>query len=180
MKRLMTITTVAGLLLIAGSTLADGRGQCCEQGGPRMKQRHQMMDRGLGQPGMRGMGRLHEELDLTEEQQKKMETLQEEFRYRMIDSRASLAKARLRVHSLMRSEAPESDLSRAIDELSTIRAQMLKSRLLHHRQMRTLLTPEQREKMDSMRRGRGHGFGPMGVLEESDDDFGPDDDPIEP
>lgn len=183
MKRLMTLTTIAGLLVVAGSALADGRGRCCTGDGPRLERRHRMMDREMGRPGMpgmRGMARLHEELQLTAEQQKKMETMREEFQIKMIDQRAALAKARIRVHRMMRSEASESDLSRAIDELSAVRSDMVKSRLLHHRQMRTVLTPEQRERMDSMRPGRGPGFGMHGDLDDPDDDMGPDDDQFEP
>lgn len=119
-----------------------------------------------GQQGMRGMGRRGnmaglmlmrnaEKIGLTDQQIEQLKTMQEAHRLDMIDARASLEKAEVRVQSLMRDEnAKDQEVLRAIDEVSQARAQIAKKRYLNREECMSLLTAEQQNKLKELREDR--------------------------
>lgn len=179
MKR--TIITLLALMLVVGSAFADpgfpgrggrggGQGICngsgpgsgmgiCDGSGPRG-------GRGGGQ-GFRGHGNgmgfdrghrlmmLADELELTDEQRDRIADMMTEFRMEQIDRRADLQKARLQLRVLkMDDDASEGDVLQQIDKVSQLEATMEKARYQHHEAVMNVLTAEQQDKMDELRKTR--------------------------
>jgi Spy/CpxP family protein refolding chaperone len=115
---------------------------------------------GMG-PGMgagHGAMMLHG-LDLTADQQKKVEAIHERAQRQMIQQQADLRIATMDLQQLMRADSPDkAKIDAQIDRVSQLRAGMQKSHTATLLEVRTLLTPEQRKKFQA---------GPMG--EEEDD-----------
>lgn len=116
------------------------------------------MGRGMGRTGRGGrMGRgargmeLMRELDLTREQRDRLADLRDKQARVAIRARADLATAGLDMRRLMRAENPDrAAINRQIDRMAQLRAEMAKARIAGMLDMRSVLTPEQREKL------RGH------------------------
>ena len=110
---------------------------------------------GMGRPGsmeQRMEFRRHRmermrELDLSKEQQEKIADLREKQAYRAIRMRADLQSARLDLRRLMRAEkADRVAINRQIDRLAQMRAELAKARVGTMLDIRSLLSPEQRER----------------------------------
>ena len=173
------ILTIAAMLLLAGLAAAQMGGNTpgvCDGNGP-----HGMRGRGFDGPGwgmrggmrggqggpmgMMGVLGMADDLELTDAQVDAIQKMGEDFRLQMIDHRAAVEKAELKLRSLQRDNASESAVGSAIDDLSKLRAQGQKMRYAHQQQVRAQLTVEQQQKLDQMRkqrpgRGRGMGNGP--------------------
>ena len=132
-----------------------------------------------GQRGQRGQGRMDGDrgrhmmakLDLSEEQQTAVDALREKGRVSMVANRKEMARLNNQLEGLMLVDSPDSKkvekMVRTIGELKTdMRVQRMDTRL----EIRELLTPEQRDRMMSMRGKKGHngrnfhgdGHGPRG------------------
>lgn len=125
------------------------------------------MGRGRGAgPGMRhgtgrgGMFAALRALDLSDAQRKRVEDLGERHQRRAIQSRADLQTARLDLRKLMRADTPDRRaIETQIDRIAGLRAGLEKDRAGMLLDVRALLTPEQREQLESWREGRGAGRG---------------------
>jgi len=112
-----------------------------------------------------GMGAGHgammlKDLDLTPEQQKKVEIIHEKQARLMVQAQADLRIATMDMQQLMRAEAPDkAKIDAQIDKLAQMRAGMQKSRTATLLEVRALLTPDQLKKCQA---------GPMGDEEEDD------------
>ncbi|HOP07423.1 MAG TPA: hypothetical protein PLF13_09045 [candidate division Zixibacteria bacterium] len=166
------IFTLTALLLLAGIAVAQpggGKAQgICDGSGP-----HGMRGRGMNGPGP-GMGGpggpgggpmgvlgMAGDLELTDTQIEAIQGLMEGFQLQMIDHRAEVQKAEIKLRALERDNASESAVGAAIDELTRLRAQGQKMRYSHQQKVRAQLTADQLKKMDEMRMERP-GFGPGG------------------
>ncbi len=125
----------------------------------------------MAQPGQRGQGCMDgdrgrpmmAQLDLTEEQQTAVDALREKGRAGMIENRKDMARLDNQLEGLMLQDRPDAKkvekMVRRIGDLKTdMRVQRMDTRL----EIRELLTPDQRDRMMSMRahKGRdGHGRG---------------------
>jgi Spy/CpxP family protein refolding chaperone len=99
-------------------------------------------------------------LDLTAEQQKKVDVIHEKQARLMVQAQADLRIAEMDMQQLMRSETPDkAKIDAQIDKLAQLRAGMQKSRTATLLEVRALLTPEQLKKCQA---------GPMGDGEEDD------------
>ncbi|MEO6966161.1 MAG: periplasmic heavy metal sensor [Acidobacteriaceae bacterium] len=105
-----------------------------------------------------------ERVGITAEQAQKIETQTFNFRKAMIDNRATLEVKRLELGQLLSAETPNrSAIDQKLQEISSARLTQSKAMIDFRLDMRAALTPEQRQKMQQMRRDfRHHGFGPQG------------------
>jgi Spy/CpxP family protein refolding chaperone len=183
----VTFTAVLLILLQVSPVIAQGkfgqRRHLYEKSEPKEKQSPSMPGR------LEGMGhllQLADELDLTESQQNQLRELHLKFATEQVDRDAELKKTRIQLHALMTDKsAAESDVLRTIDQMAKVRADQLKSRYLHHREMKGVLTAEQLDQVEQLyrerwkergddkkrdrdREMRGDGFG---FDEDDDEDF---------
>ncbi len=117
-----------------------------------------MLGGGLLRPG----GRLAGELDLTDVQRNKLQTLADDLARKEIRMRADLAIARLDLVTLLRADAPtQSDVDAKVNAVTRLQGDMMKAGLTARLEARKVLTADQRKKMEDLRsqrmRGDGHG-----------------------
>lgn len=129
---------------------------------------------------------LAEELELTEEQQAQLEEQKFAARKSAIETRSKLKLQRLELHKLMRADTPdESKIKSTVEEMGELKTELQLNRVQTKLNMHKILTPEQREKMQSLkrefRRHRGpefrqhrRGHGPFRNFQGNLDDFGDD------
>jgi len=120
---------------------------------------------GMGPPGLRkrmggmrggGMGMALRQLDLTDEQQKKMADIRDRQQRTAIRARADLSIAELDLRKLMRADAPDRRaIESQIEKIGSMRTSMQKSRIGMMFDMRTVLTQEQRDQLKQMRMNGG-------------------------
>jgi Spy/CpxP family protein refolding chaperone len=119
------------------------------------------MGRGFGR-GHRMGPRALEALDLTPPQRERIEALHERQLRTAIQSRADLATAGLDLRKLLRAANPDRRaIDAQIDRMSDLRASLHKARVATMLDVRAVLTPEQREKLETLGPGamrRGAGF----------------------
>jgi Spy/CpxP family protein refolding chaperone len=139
--------------------------------------RGMMMGRGMGMmkgccdddnmgPGM-GMccNLLHcKDLNLTKEQIQKIKDINFVHRSAMIDMKAALEKAQLRMREQMSADSPDKAKAlAAAREINTVKGQMAEARINHIFSLKGVLTAEQLEKVKACRAGGMCGQGPMGM-----------------
>ena len=163
MKNLM-ILTMTLLLLVASTVIAD-------PGGGRGFRNPGMNCDGPGHPGGMGMkaprGRGHDgpgllavadEIGLTDQQSEQLKKLSVEHKTAMVDYGAAVQKANIKLRSLQQDEnASEAAVMSAIDEVSRLKADMQKARYRHRTQVMGLLTDEQKDKLEELRKERREG-----------------------
>jgi Spy/CpxP family protein refolding chaperone len=90
--------------------------------------------------------KFYEELNLTDEQKEKIESLWFEHQRRQVEIGAKLRKAEIELEELLWEDEPDrSAIERKIDEISRYRAELQKSRIEHRLNVARVLTPEQRK-----------------------------------
>lgn len=169
MKRTTIITLIAALMMGGAAAAGPGMSRAggCDFDGP-----HQFGRRGgpgmHGGPGQHGPGpgmllNLSDELELTDDQVDRLESLQTQFGKEMVDKRAAVQKARIELRSLMRDKAATSQVDAAIDKVTQLRAENMKARYRHREQVESVLTDEQLDQLKNMRQmGPRDGDGPRG------------------
>jgi len=149
MKRQISILSILGIMLLSLALLAQpGRGN---RGG-------QWADRGPW---------LDRALDLTEEQQAKMEDLRLQHQKEMIPLQSQIESLRSELHLAMTADKfDKGKVEKIVNDMQKVRTQLQMSRVLHQQAVRELLTPEQRKKFDlhilsrkGPRGGKGFGRG---------------------
>lgn len=176
--RKLTLTTLIALLALASFAVAQpggpGHGKC---GHPGMGPGHgKGMGMGMkdGFPGVRMILMFEDEINLTADQKAKLEQMMVNHRLERIDKKALVKKAQVKLRALMMDEnAPESKVMAAIDEVARLKADMRKMQYRHHQAVRSVLTSDQIDKLQTLRKermercrkpgmGPGHGKG-MGM-----------------
>ena len=119
-------------------------------------------------------------LDLTPEQEKKIEDLRKAHMDKMTAFRDQMMKLQLEMNTLMRD--PKADTMKAeglIDRMSALRAEHQKEAFRHRQSVESVLTPEQLEKLQNFRgrfagrglmpgmRGMGDGYHGRGFMDRS-------------
>jgi Spy/CpxP family protein refolding chaperone len=121
--------------------------------------------RGQGQ-GREMKERLADALELTEDQQTKIEAIHTAQMKESLQFRNQLNEYRARLQSLRTAESADlKAINGTIDDITQVQASMMKTREASHQEVRKVLNEEQRVKFDSMqamrrnRSGRGQGQG---------------------
>jgi Spy/CpxP family protein refolding chaperone len=174
MKKPMKLLLIAGVVsgvVATGLVHAMPGGERCMRGGHEMGKGH-------GRHGMDPEARIErmaDALDLTQEQRSQMRGIVDKSRPQTREVRDRLRDSRKQLHALMQQDqAPEGEIRRLADSQGKAMADMI---VLHTRvqaDIRSLLTPEQRQKMQQ-RFGRQHGFPGMLQEPERQSDAGPAD-----
>jgi len=128
------------------------------------------MGMGPGRGGRHGMGRgmgYLKQLDLTEQQEDRIEAIHDKQRRSAIEIRKNLELAQLDMRKLMRADTPDRRaIETQVDRMSGLRGQLQKSQVNSLLDVRGVLTPEQLQKLEQLRSeggGRGRrGPGPGG------------------
>jgi Spy/CpxP family protein refolding chaperone len=156
----MTVCVVAGGEM-KGCGMKGGKGMAdCSSHGGEMKGCGMKGGMGKGMPGcgMKGpmgsgmadgpkCGPMLKALDLTAEQQKKVDAIHEKQARLMVQAQADIRIAEMDMQQLMRAETPDkAKIDAQIDKLSQLQAGMQKSRTATLFEIRALLTPEQLKK----------------------------------
>ena len=153
MKRTLAVVVVAVLILGVATYLFAQR--------PMMGKGRDWMRMG-GKMGIGNMERFADELELTQEQQDKMQDLRIQSEKDMIDLRAEKEHAQLGLRELFSDmDAKRSDIEKASTKLMDINRKIEKRQLKLMLDMRDVLTPEQREKArdimkEHMKKGMGY------------------------
>lgn len=148
------LVALAFMLVSFGVTSADahGRGQGpCGMGGP---------GQGFGSLGEDGpMPRnFGQSLNLSTEQQQKMQALQFAFVKNTLDTREELGKKRLERKALLESDPVEwKKVDQLTDDIAKLEATMEKEKMRHREKVKKILTPEQLEKFNTMSCPQGQG-----------------------
>ncbi|MEW5995441.1 MAG: hypothetical protein AB1744_13745 [Candidatus Zixiibacteriota bacterium] len=174
MKKLAIVVGVLTAVLIAAA-MADpawaGRGKCSQ---PGFHEGHGAGDgpgcghgeapgkcRGDGPPGIGMLLRLADEINLTENQQQQLRQMQVQFATEKVDKQAELEKTRIKLRALMADEkALESDIMMAIDRTAQLKADLQKMRYRRHKQVRSLLTEQQVDKLKQLHQEKMQQQGP--------------------
>jgi len=112
--------------------------------------------RGMG--GMRGgaMGMAFRQLDLSDEQKKRMADIRDRQQRTAIRARADMSIAELDLRKLMRADTPDRRaIESQIEKIGSMRTSMQKSRVGTMFDMRTVLTQEQRDQLKQWRNNGG-------------------------
>lgn len=99
--------------------------------------------------------------DLTEDQEAKILKLRNEHLRKAEIKRAEIGEKQARLNSLRVAETQDANaIDKNIDELASMRASLMKDREAHRREVKALLTDEQKVWFDANTgQGRGRGFG---------------------
>lgn len=175
------LSLLLGVLLLSALLIVPAMAQDDDQPAPQADQPGFGMGPGMGMGHGMGMGRgmgmgmrqnWADQLDLTDAQKDQMRELRFKHQKEMIKQRADLRVARLELQELIRSDADRGTINSKIDEIGKLETSMEKARVANRLDMRSILTPEQREKIKDrpmMGRGmRGDGGGPRGMRNDCD------------
>lgn len=102
----------------------------------------------------RKMKRMVEELNLTEEQQKKIKAIQENQKDDFIAKKKAAHQARRALKDAMQGDATDDDLRKLYDASQKAKADFSKTRFEQVLSIRAVLTPEQKKKFKGFRRHR--------------------------
>ena len=153
MKRILVFTVIA--LVLAGSIVYAGHGR---RGGGFADPGCGMHEgRGMGMHGGKGMGlnmllQHADEIGLDEKQQAQISGMMEEFAMERIDREAELEKAQIQLRHLQMNDGAESEVLAMIDKVGALKTEMRKMQYSHHEAIKALLTEEQLDKLQELRK----------------------------
>lgn len=152
MRNLKRKTSILGLVLLLSMAISaqpygNKNSKCqgqktnnCDQGQQKFKKHERMVTY----------------LELTEEQQTKMEAQRLAVQKTMLPLKNELNEKKARMRTLSSTEnADMKAINSLIDDMGTIKTKMAKIRAEHHQEVRKMLTEEQRIKFDSNAGNRG-------------------------
>lgn len=160
MKKGLAIGLALALLvpvLVMAQHDCKQRGPCCS-GSSFDAARHEFKQQ-LGESGFhkKSMGIRHllavgDKINLTDDQQAKLEQMMIEFKLQSIDMKAEIQKAKVAMHAMKRKDAAEADVMRAIDDMARMKAEMQKMQYKHHLQAKAVLTDNQIDQLKQLRK----------------------------
>jgi Spy/CpxP family protein refolding chaperone len=170
MKKMIVAVLAVAVLATSGIAMAQGWGR-----GPGMGMGYGPCSSGYGPQGF-GPGTPMAGLNLTPEQNQKMNAMREGFFKETIPLRNDLMAKQLEMRTLWSQTTPDQEKILAKQkEINALRAQMQEKATKHRLEMRQILTPDQQAKLQDfpgglgmmgpghgMRGGRGSGMGPGG------------------
>ena len=150
MKIKLLILPLAAMLIISTAQVMGAQPDCDFGPGPGCGD-----GPGFGFGHRMGILKWAEELELTPEQVKKIETVRLEMAKATIELRNQLELKQLELRELISADQPDRKRIEAkIDEIAPLRTALLKKHIEHRLAMKDVLTSEQRAKLETM-----HGSG---------------------
>jgi len=149
---LSKLSILAILLVLSGSAFAQ-RGQR-NQRVPADKARMAMKE---------GRTRIEAVLDLSDEQKEEMRSLRADHQKEMRYQHSLINEKNARLRTLM--SAPEHDkdaIEMVIDDISGLKGELMKKQIANKEEMKSILSPEQLEKIESLGFGNGRRQGLRG------------------
>ncbi|TFH59700.1 MAG: periplasmic heavy metal sensor [Candidatus Zixiibacteriota bacterium] len=122
------------------------------------------MGHGMGMGKRMGMPGMADELELSKDQRKQLEDLRFAFRKGMIPVRAQLQVLKLDLQKMIRDDAKAGEIDAQIDQIGKLRTEIQKQGVKHRMAMKSVLTPEQRDKLSD--RSCRMGGGKKGVMKD--------------
>jgi periplasmic protein CpxP/Spy len=149
---------IAGVAL-AASGWAQGPGPMESGPGGGAGMHRPPFERAFGGNGFQGRWwnnpRVIEKLKLTDDQRKQFDQILLEHRESLIDLRANLEKAELKLEPLVRDDQPnETAILAQIDKVAQARAELEKANARYLLALRSKLTPDQWKQVQAFRQGR--------------------------
>ena len=145
MKLLLIATVITGAVA-AGVVYAMPGGDGCQRGGQHLGMGH----RGQGMDDERHIDRMADALDMTKEQRTRARGIIDKSRPGTRELQDRLQDNRKQLHALMQQEAaPEKEVRRLADIQGKAIADMIVQRTKVQADIRSILTPEQRQKMQT-------------------------------
>ena len=156
MRKMIVAVLAVALLAVAGVAMAQGWGRGSEMGyGPGM---------GHGPGYGHGMG-WGAGLNLTPEQNQKMQALRESFFKETLPLRNEMGIKQLELRTLWAQTNPDQDKILAKQkEVNALREKLQEKSTLHRLEMRKVLTPEQQAQIATYGPGFGRGHGMKGGM----------------
>lgn len=112
-----------------------------------------------------GKNRMHEMLNLSEEQKTKIDALQSDHLKEMIQLKNKLNELEAKKQTLSTEDKVDMKaINSNIDEISNVQNKIMKKNAEHHQSIRELLTDEQRVKFDSYKHHRNFDHGMNRVM----------------
>jgi len=154
MKKMIVGLMVVALLVTAGMAMAQGWGRGMGYGpGPGTE---------YG-PGYGPRGSWGANLNLTPEQNQKLQAMRESFFKETLSLRNEMQVKQLELRTLWAQTNPDQEKILAKQkELNALKAQMQEKNTLHRLEMRKVLTPEQQAQIGAFGPGFGPGYGMRG------------------
>lgn len=141
MKRILISAALAGAAILAGTALGQGYGM-----GPGMMGGGGYgPGQGMGPGMMGGYGPGYAALNLTDEQRKKIDAIQEEVWSKQGELMGRMHAQSYRMHDF--GKADDAAARKAFDEMATAHKQMFETRLEARKRIDAVLTPEQRKQL---------------------------------
>ena len=126
MKRKSFVLGLVGTLLLTTALLAQPRARSCD---PEM--------------------RMHKMLELTDDQEAKMQELKLDFEREVLPLKSKLQSLKADPKLEMTAEKfDEGKANKLVEEMQKVRTDMQKKHIRHEQKVRAILTPEQRQKFD--------------------------------
>ena len=96
--------------------------------------------------------RMADKLELTDSQKAEIKAQMEKNGLARIDKEAELEKAELKLRNLRMNDASDSEILAAIDKVGQLKTDLQKMRFQHRSQMKSILTEDQLNKLDELRK----------------------------
>ena len=159
-RNLLSTSILAILLILSGSAFA-------QQGrmGQRMQGNQAKFDGMQGQGRfnmMQGQGGFEARLDLNDEQKEKIQTLRIDHRKEMTHNQNLLNEKNAHLKTLLgTSDKDMKAINSTIDEISSMKGDLMKNQIANREEMKNILTPEQLELTGTFGPGMQQGAGRM-------------------
>jgi len=151
MKRVFIIGLLLTFALTGMVAAQQGHGQkkCCDD-----RPYHGMKKEGIHKGfGVERILKIADEINLTDDQKDKLKSMATEFQLKKVDLEAEIEKGNILLRDLMHDEsASESDVFKTIDRVTAFKADMKKMHYSHMKSAKNVLTNEQKEKLESLRK----------------------------
>jgi len=166
MKKIFILSLILAFVMTGVVTAQQQRDQikCCDKN----RLNHGMKADGMHKRfGAEHLLMIADEINLTDEQKDKLKSMTTEFQLKKVDLEAEIQKANILMRDLMHDDnISESNVFKAIDRVTSLKADMKKMHYSHMKSVKNVLTDEQKDKLQSLRKKhiekrRMNNFGPQ-------------------
>lgn len=152
MKKLNRIKAIAAAVLLSATVAVPVvLAQTAEEGQKSERRERRMGRRGHARGGFMG-GRIFRQLELTDAQKEQLKQLRETHSQEIRAIRSEIQAKRQEIRqSTQGGTFDEAFVTQKLIEIAPLEAKLMAARHRHHQEMLSILTPEQKAKLDQMR-----------------------------